>query len=533
MARATESKGRAISVRHKFAFLFVFILLMFSVVILFTVTRLITSGAEETALEKVKGDLATGREIIELRIPGDWRTDGENLYKGEVLMNGNYGIVDDIAALTGDTVTIFLGDTRVATNVLNEDGTRAVGTKVSDAVAEAVLKRGEPYYGEANVVGKMYQTAYEPIRNAEGDVIGIWYVGASKEFVDGMIREAYSGVIITGVVMLILSLVAWSFFSGRILIAPLQRLSVAATGIAEGRLKERVPVYNRDEINQVGSAFNQLAEKLDNVITKVQDNALKLASHSQELSASSENVSAAVQNLTATTSELAASAEQGSAHAEQAAEAARATETAADAGSAAVQQAVSKVGAIQNKVNHSTRTVQELNEQSAKIGQIIQVINDIADQTNLLALNAAIEAARAGEHGRGFAVVAEEVRKLAEKSSQATKEIEVIVKAIQENTAKAVNAMQEGAGEVDEGVEIIKKAGAALENIREHSARSTDLAAEIAQMTQQSAQGVQSLAASSEEVTSTVEEMAASSNQLAEMAEALNALVMEIRKDNA
>lgn len=531
MGKATGS-GRSVSVKYKFAALFVVILLVFSGAILFSVTRLIAGGAEEAAVEKAKSDLATGRAIIDLHFPGDWRVQGESLYKGEALMNSRFDIVDEIGELTGDTVTIFLGDTRITTNVLNEDGTRAVRTKVSDAVAQAVLVRGEPYYGEAEVVGQLYQTAYEPLKNAAGEVVGIWYVGVSKEFVDGLIREAYKGVAATGAVMIVLALAAWSFLSGRFLIAPLERLAVAAGHIAEGRLRERVPVRNRDEINQVGAAFNRLAESLDSLISRVQDNAVQLAAHSQELSAASQNVSAAVEDLTATTSEMAVSTEQASTHATEASEAARATETAADAGSQAVMLATETVGAIQQKVNHSTQTVQELNEQSAQIGQIIRVINDIADQTNLLALNAAIEAARAGEHGRGFAVVAEEVRKLAEESSQATQEIGAIVNAIQGNTALAVEAMREGSAAVDEGVQIIGRAGATLDNIREYSARSTDLAAEIAEMTGQSAQGLQSLAASSEEVTSTVEQMAASSNELALMAATLNELVMEIRKED-
>ncbi|RJX19925.1 MAG: HAMP domain-containing protein [Desulforudis sp.] len=525
-----ESKKSSMSIRYKLGALFLVILTLFSVVVLFTVTRLIVDGAEDAALVKAKGDLATGREIIEQRIPGAWRVDGENLYKGTVLMNGNYAIVDYIGELTGDTVTVFLGDTRITTNVKLGDGSRAVGTKVSDAVAETVLKKGQPYYGEANVVGTMYQTAYEPIKDASGQVIGIWYVGAPKDFVDAMIRDTYLNVVVTALVLMVLSLLAWVFFSNRILIRPLKAVATAAGRLTEGDLKQRVPVKNRDEINLVAMAFNELAEKLDGLITSVQDSAMQLASHSEEISASSEHVSAAIQNLTSTTSEMAASAQQGSSSVVQAAEAARAAEAAAEGGRQAAQQAINKMSAIQATVNSSAQSVQTLNEQSAKIGQIIQVINDIADQTNLLALNAAIEAARAGEHGRGFAVVAEEVRKLAEKSSQATKEIEQIVKAIQGDTAKAVESMKAGAGEVSEGSQIIKKAGQALDNITESAKTSTELAGEIAQMTEQNAQGVQSLAASSEEVSSTVQQMAAAANELAKMADDLNALVLEIKR---
>lgn len=520
----------SLSIKYKLGALFLILLALFAAVVLFTVTRLIVDGAENAALLKAKGDLATGREIIEQRIPGAWRVDGENLYKGTVLMNKNYALVDYIGELTGDTVTIFRGDTRVATNVKLGDGSRAVGTQVSGAVAEVVLNKGQSYYGEANVVGTMYQTAYEPIKDASGQIVGIWYVGAPKDFVDEMIRHTFITVIATALVLMVFSLLAWGFFSNRILIRPLKALAVAAERLTEGDLKLRVPVNNRDEINVVSDAFNHLAEKLDSVITRVQESAMVLAAHSEEISASSEHVSAAVQNLTSTTSEIAASADQSSSSASEAAGAARATELAAEGGRESAKQAVNKMSAIQATVNSSAKSVQTLNEQSAKIGQIIQVINDIADQTNLLALNAAIEAARAGEHGRGFAVVAEEVRKLAEKSSQATKEIEQIVKAIQADTAQAVESMKSGAGEVSEGSQIIKKAGQALDNITESARTSTELAGEIAQMAEQNAQGVQSLAASSEEVSSTVQQMAAAAGELAKMAETLNALVYEIKR---
>ncbi len=523
-------KNRTLSVKHKLGALFLGLVLLLSSIILYVVIGLITTGATDAAVEKAKSDLATGRQIIDVTYPGAWRLEGENLFKGDVLMNDNYGVVDLIGELTGDTVTIFRGDTRVATNVKTPDGSRAVNTKVSDVVAEAVLKKGESYYGEANVVGTMYQTAYEPIRDADGRVIGIWYVGASKEFVDTMIQQAYASVITTALVLLGLALLLWIMLSNRILVRPLHLLTEAAAKMADGDLKQRIPVRGQDEINQLGEVINNLAEKLDNLIARVQDNALQLASHSQELSASSEHIGAALENLTSTTAEMAATAEQGSATAAEAADAARATESAAGSGRQAAKQAVSRISAIQNTVNSSAKSVQQLNEQSVKIGQIIQVINDIADQTNLLALNAAIEAARAGDHGRGFAVVAEEVRKLAEKSSKATKEIEQIIKAIQKDTVTAVEAMQVGSGEVNEGVQIIQQAGEALENIVKSAGTSTERAEQIAEMTQQNAQGVQTLAASSEEVNSTVQEMAAAAHELAKMADQLNSLVVGIRK---
>jgi|Deesub1362A_J573_1020465.scaffolds.fasta_scaffold00080_16 methyl-accepting chemotaxis protein len=520
----------SISLKFKLALLFAVILVLFAGALLLVVNNLVVATAREAATEKARGDLALSEAIIDQMYPGPWRAQGDRLYKGDVLMNNNFEVVDYLGELAGSTVTIFRWDTRIATNVRTAEGKRAVGTRVSDEVAQTVLHRGEEFYGVAEVVGQQYLTAYKPLRDATGEIVGIWAVAVPKGFVDALIARGWATTLGVSALVLAVSQVVLMFFSNRVLVNPLNRLEVAAGKMAAGELDYRVEVRTRDEIGRLGAAFNQMGENLKNLVDKVQENSYQLASHSQELSAAAEEVSAAVENVTATSSQLAASTEQATAHAAQAAEAARATENASEAGNQAVLQAVSKITAIQHTVDSSAKSVQNLHQQSEKIGEIIRVINDIADQTNLLALNAAIEAARAGEHGRGFAVVAEEVRKLAEKSSGATKEIEEIVLAIQKNTVKAVESMQSGAGEVEEGVRIIKKAGEALENIRKHAGRSTDLAEEIAKAFEQHSQGVQNLAASAEEVSSTVQEMAANANDLAKMADELDEIVKSLRK---
>jgi methyl-accepting chemotaxis protein len=523
-------KTGSMSIRFKLAALLAVILLLFSGVLLAVVNNLIIDTAEKAAAEKARGDLATGEVIIDLMYPGPWRAQGDRLYKGDVLMNNNFEVVDYIAELTGGTVTIFRWDTRIATNVIGADGERAVGTLVSDEVAQAVLHRGEEYYGLADVVGHQYVAAYKPIRDAAGEIVGIWYVGAPKGFVDALIIQGRITVLGVAALTLVIAMVAVVLFTNRVIANPLARLQAAVAKIAAGELDHRVDLRSQDEVGRLGAAFNQMSENLQNLVDKVQEASYQLASHSQELSVAAEEVSTAAENVTETSTELAASTEQTANHVAQAAEAARATETASEAGNQAVQQAVQKISSIQSTVNASAKSVQNLHQQSERIGQIIQVINDIAEQTNLLALNAAIEAARAGEHGRGFAVVAEEVRKLAEKSSGATKEIEEIILAIQKNTTKAVEAMQSGSSEVEEGVKIINRAGEALENIRRHAVQSTDLAEEMAKAAEQNSQGVQNLAASAEEVSSTIQEMASNANDLARMADELEELVKSLKK---
>src|SRR5437660_3794754 len=149
----------------------------------------------------------------------------------------------------------------------------------------------------------------------------------------------------------------------------------------------------------------------------------------------------------------------------KAAEAARQATESARRGGDNVEETLSRMRAIADSVSDTAKKMDELGKSSDQIGQIVGVINDIADQTNLLALNAAIEAARAGEQGRGFAVVADEVRKLAERTTTATKEIAQMIETVQQETKLAVSAMEEGTRQVEEGVRTTNKAGEALREI--------------------------------------------------------------------
>jgi len=233
---------------------------------------------------------------------------------------------------------------------------------------------------------------------------------------------------------------------------------------------------------------------------------------------------------------------------------------------------------VKDAVFETAQRIQDLGVQSQKIGEIIQVIDDIAEQTNLLALNAAIEAARAGEHGKGFAVVADEVRKLAERSGKATKEIAELITNIQRGTKVAVDSMQVGTREVESGVELAQDAGQSLKEIvqgvntageqvhkimeiineiltgseevskavnnvaaitEENSAATEEMSASaeevnssmqnIASISEENASGAEEVSASTEELTASIEEISSSSEQLARMAQELQNMVARFK----
>ncbi|HWR44097.1 cache domain-containing protein [Sporomusa sp.] len=142
--------------------------------------------------EKAKSDLATAVEIVDHMYPGHWQAKDGVLYKGTTIINDNTAMVDKIGNLTDDTVTIFLGNTRMATNVMR-DGSRAVGTHAAPYVVDTVLTEGKIYLGEAEVVGIKYQTCYAPLKDASGQIIGMFYVGVSKKFAD-QLQQSFTAV---------------------------------------------------------------------------------------------------------------------------------------------------------------------------------------------------------------------------------------------------------------------------------------------------------------------------------------------------
>lgn len=370
----------------------------------------------------------------------------------------------------------------------------------------------------------------------------------------------------------IIVLVVIGLIITRTITAPLQLMVGVCKDFAGGDFRDRPrKVLRRDEIGQLADALADMRTSLRAMFKQVNESTEQVAASSEELTASAEQSAQAVNQVAQSISEVAAGAEQqvktvthtstvieemtagiqqAAAGANQVAEHANKAVAQAVTGNASVEKAVSQMSHIAQTVNDSARVVSKLGERSQEIGQIVDAISGIASQTNLLALNAAIEAARAGAQGRGFAVVAEEVRKLAEQSQHAAKQIADLIGEIQGDTDQAVVAMNSGNREVAVGTEVVTAAGQAFREIKELVAQVSEQVQEISAALRQLAAGSQQIlvsireidnhskgavgeaetvSAATEEQAAAMEEIASASQSLAKLAQELQQTVSQFR----
>jgi methyl-accepting chemotaxis protein len=311
--------------------------------------------------------------------------------------------------------------------------------------------------------------------------------------------------------------------------------------ISNNDLSQALSVQGVGEFKVLTDGVENTRKSLNNVVSMVHDSSRNVASTAEEMSASVEQMSSSSYQVADTVSEISRGAQSQAAKTEEVSRAMvdmtmtvqevatnsqRAAESARDSnelinnlGSIAKDLLV-KMNSIRTATSESSGVIMQLDGKSKQIGEIVNLITNIADQTNLLALNAAIEAARAGEHGRGFAVVADEVRKLAEDSGNAAKQISNLIGEIQEGTQNAVNSMQQGSAEVETGATAINEVAVVIEKV-------VGAGNQIANMVQDIAAAAQEQSASIEEITSSIEEVSAISEESAAGTEEASAAVQE------
>ncbi len=316
-----------------------------------------------------------------------------------------------------------------------------------------------------------------------------------------------------------------------------RQISQVIAAVTRGDLTHRLEVPDDDEVSTLMRQINQMIEDLTALVREIYATGNALAEVAHSVSTSAEEMSAGASSQAQQTMEVATAIEEMTqtiaASSKSAHEANRMAQRASDlaaSGEEIFRKTTEGMHRIATIVKDSTQKVTALGDSSAQIGEIIQVISSIADQTNLLALNAAIEAARAGEQGRGFAVVADEVRKLAERTTSATKEIEQMIIRIQQNTKEVVDSMTKGNAEVEAGLKLADEASHAFGEILQAIDQMVLMINQIASASEQQSATSSQISQSVEEISSVANEVSRATSELAATANVLNQHVQQMRQ---
>ncbi|MDR3588693.1 MAG: methyl-accepting chemotaxis protein [Negativicutes bacterium] len=465
----------------------------------------------------------------------------------------------------GDGLRIIHPDKEMAmkSNPLKDEKTEPDQKKLAESMTKK--EKGIALLASTQGVSKYY--AYAPVSGTS------WSLAVSVPVteVTGEVSALTTVSVTTIIIVLILTSIIITWYARR-LARPIREIEAVANRIAAGDITlTQLGVTGNDEIGRLGHSFEQMTDNLRRLINRILGATEQVAAAAEEMTASSEQSAqatnqvagavaqtaqgterqaAAVTKAMGVVERIVAGAQQEAANTTHAVDMTRMAVTAAEDGNDSVETAISQMNQIQVTVDDSAKVVTELGERSKEIGKIVETIANIAGQTNLLALNAAIEAARAGEQGRGFAVVAEEVRKLAEDSQEAAKQIALLIQEIRAKTDTAVLAMTNGTVEVKKGTEVVDKAGAAFRNIvsqvKEVAGIAQGTSEGLAKLAAQSAQVLtamqeidtasrdiagqaENISASTEEQSASIEEIASSSQELAKLAETLQSAVRQFK----
>ncbi len=475
------------------------------------------------------------------------------------------GLLDALKQEMGCEFTIFHGDERAYTTI-QQNGQRAVGTRLASDISDIVLKQGKSYVGQATILGETHLCSYAPTRDANGQVDGLIFAGISMSSAAQQISLTIALSCLAGIVLILVGILIIGAYIKRSVSNPLFRLTVLAQTMEQGNLglnqhqSIMTEIDSNDEIGVLSQSFDHTISRLRNYIGEISSTLEAIANgdltaqitqeYIGDFSAIRTSLNDILQRLNSTVGQIVTSAEHVSGGAEQMSTAAQALSQGSMEQTGAVEELESTMRSVTVSVKQTAESVQHAREQvdgmgtqltegnqkmremiaamkeitdsSHEIGNIIKTIEDIAFQTNILALNAAVEAARAGTAGKGFAVVADEVRSLAAKSAEASQSTSALI-------GRSIAAVNQGTQIADATAKqlesVVAGAHEMVETINEISSDARTQADAVEQIQDQIGQITSVVQTNS----STAEESAATSQELSAQANLLKQLVKAFR----
>ncbi len=454
-----------------------------------------------------------------------------------IVQKGNEGFVKAQKKRLFNTASLFdrsLKALKDGGSALSSDGKEvslpASTGEIRDQL-EKIEKLWGPFRENIDVITDIQSSGTKKFYRAQNYIIGNNLsllnesnkaVALLKEISEGKTAFLKTTMIATLCLTVLLSIFVW-FISNKLLVRPIIHTARIMDLMAEKDFTQFLIVKDKGEIGRMSQAVNNVVRTLGGLLKLLVNLSGKLTNASGEMSDFAVHISQGSEKQTARALQVSTASHQMSStivnvanNASDAAEAAKEANQAALKGREIVRQSIDSINSIADSTRETSELIAMLDSRSQDVGKIILVIDDIADQTNLLALNAAIEAARAGEHGRGFSIVAEEVRKLSEKTTKATKEIVETIKIMQDDTQKALKSVETEVQAVDEGVRFTGDADIALKEIVGQVERVNSMIDQIASASEEQSSAAEQITSDMEVMTDITKEAFAGAGQIVE-----------------